>query len=424
MIAICDCNHFYPACHEYIETDLWDNVPVVVMGNNGEVVVALNPRAKAIGIHRGMLKFQNLPLFKQYGVRCFESNYELYDSFSENVMLTVADFVELFEVYSIDELFFSLTGYDRFGYEKYCKEIAGTVKRNTGIAVSIGVGMTKTLAKISNRFAKKYKRFNSVFVMDTEEKWRICLQKTIVKDVWGLGDGLDKRLNAKGIFTAWDFVTKIDQKEAKKLYSIELERTWLELNGISCYPITQEPPDKKTISTTRSFPKMIRERESLRQAVATYAAVCASNLRKQNSYAVSMKVFLRTNKHRKDLPQYKPSREIILPVSSNSTLTLVEYALKCVDDMYLEGFDFKKAGVEITKITKSVQASLFSPIEIEMKRNRISPVEDFNNYGFDRHLLSLGVEGFGDRRKIDLQVNQKQKNPLSRFNHILVFDCT
>lgn len=427
MIAICDCNAFYAACHQLWDARIWDK-PVVVLSNNKGVIVSLNKKAKALGLERGMKEFEHAAYMDHHGVVRYESNYELYDDMSARVILTIADLVEIFEINSIDEAFLYLKGYARFGYEKYCRYIVETIKRITGIAVSIGVGATKTLSKIANRFSKKISRFKNVFVIDTEEKRMECLKRTKIADVWGIGKELGIMLNAEGIVTAWDFVTKISRKRARKLYSVELERTWLELQGICCYPITPEVPEKKSIATTRSFPVMIEDKITLRQAISTYSAICAANLRDQNAYAAKIRVFLNTNRYRENLPQYNPSMEITLSIPSNSTLTLSHAALKVLDEIYLPGYKYKKAGVEVIKIEKHVQASLMDDIQIEFKRSRISKVEDFYSHGFHRHLLSLAVEGYkpkGQHRdKIDLKEDNPLKCPTTRFQHILEIDCT
>lgn len=421
MIAICDCNSFYAACHILFQANLW-NKPVVVLSNNRGVIVSLNKQAKNLGFKRGMNEFENVHLFKKYNVQVFESNYTLYDDLSGRVIITIADFIELIQIESIDEVFASFKGYERFGYEKYARLIVDTVKKNVGIPISIGVAPTKTLAKIANRFAKKYPRFNNVFVMDTELKYVECLKRTKVEEVWGIKE-LARLLNAKGIFSAYDFVTKLTQKEVRMLHNVVLERTWCELKGIICNPVTPIAKDKKTVTCSRSFAEMVEDIDSLKQAVSTYAAICAAELRRLNSYAVKVRVSLHTNKFRDNQPQYNPYLETTLSVPSNASMTLVKCATQAAEDMFLEGFKYKSARVEVIQLTKTVQTSLYRPIQNEQKLNRISKVEDFYAHGFDRRLLALAVMGYGDRKKIDL----RQENPhvyyTTRFSDIMRIDC-
>lgn len=422
MIAICDCNYFYAACEMLVRPELWDK-PVIVLSNNEGVIVSLNPKAKKVGLNRGMNKYEINHIIKKYDVRWFPSNYELYGDISDNVMITFEQLVALSEVNSIDEAWLSLKGYENYGYASYCKHIVETVKQRTGIAVSIGCAPTKTLAKISNIFAKKFMRFGGIFVMDSEFQRIECLKRTPIGDVWGIGNGIDARLNVYGVFTAYDFITKISQKQAKKILNIELERTWCELQGIQCYPVDPSIPAKKSIITSRSFAKMVSDLDSLKQAVASYAAICAADLRREKAFAVKMRVHLRTNRFKDNLPQYNPVREIKLPLPANSGMTLVKYAVQAVEDMYIKGYEFKSAGVEITQITEKVQTTMFFPYENESKRQRVSKVEDFYSHGFDRKHLHFAVEDYRNRKNIDLKNSVPLIYATTRFSDFIKINC-
>lgn len=424
MIAICDANSFYAASERLFIASLWDK-PVVVLSNNMGVVVSLNQEAKKVGVKRGMVYFQHIDFFKKNNVHVFPSNYTLYDDISDRVMLTLNDFVEQMEIYSVDEAWLNLKGYEHYGYTEYGQKIIKTVKRNVGISVSMGIAQTKTLAKIANRFSKKYTRFNGVFIIDSELKRVECLKRTKIGDVWGIGYQLAKRLNVMGIFTAYDFTTKMTHKGARKLYNIELERTWYELQGIKCYGFETNSPDKKTISTTRSFSKEIMDLQGLKEAVSTYAAICASDLRRQGSFAASIQVELLTNRF-KDSPQYNPFMEIVLPVPANTSYSLVKYALQALENIYIEGFSYKKAGVIVTKITDEKQTDLFQSVTLDNKYSKVNPIEDFYAHGFDRKLLSLGVMGYGNNSRKDKEMNRRNMSNCwtTNFNQIMQIDCT
>lgn len=217
--------------------------------------------------------------------------------------------------------------------------------------------------------------------------------------MWGIGYELEAKLYACGIFTAWDFITKISQTRARRIHNIELERTWCELQGTRCYHVDPIQPDKLTLITSRSLPHTVKDKDSLKQALSTYAAISAADLRKQKTYAKTIAIFLETNRFRTNQPQYRPYLEIELPFPANTTLTLVKHALKGLDEIYLNGFEYKKVGIQITKTTKTVQTDLYTPIDKELKQAKISPVEDFYAHGFDRKRCSLAVMGYGDRKK-------------------------
>ncbi|WP_051697804.1 Y-family DNA polymerase [Prevotella sp. 10(H)] len=420
MIAICDANYFYVACHMLVEPRLW-NKPVIVWSNNRGVIVSLNPAAKKLGFRRGMVSKDIERDIKIHGVITFESNYQFYEDISARFLFALSEKVEKMQKNSIDEAFLSLKGFGHIGYDKYCREIRDYVKKNVGLPTGIGVGTNKTLAKISSRFAKQYTRFENVFVMDTEQKRIECLKRTPIKNVWGLGGRLSDTLISKDIKTAYDFVSKVSQKQARSLYNVDLERTWCELNGEICYELETVEPDRKGISVSRTFQKEIESLDGIRQAVATYTAVCAENLRSQRSYARSITVYLETNRFRKQFGAYNPDKSIKLPVPTDTTPMLIRYALALVDNMFVQGFKYKKAGVVINGFVKSKQTVLFDPQPLDDKFALISPVEDFYSHGFDRKLLSQAVMGYGEGN--DIIERNISDCPTTNFRQIIRIDC-
>lgn len=200
-----------------------------------------------------------------------------------------------------------------------------------------------------------------------------------------------------------------------------MERTWYELNGEVCYELETVEPDKKGISTTRAFETEIESLAELKQKVATYTAVCAENLRAQKSFASSITVFLETNRFKKELGVYNPGRSIKLSVPSNTTPTLLVYTLTMVEDMFIPGFKYKKAGVVINGIVNSKQTGLFNPIPLDDKFALVNPVEDFYSHGFDRRLLSTAVMGYGTGNDIiDRDISDC---PTTNFRQIIRINC-
>lgn len=389
MFALVDCNNFYASCERVFKPQ-YRNTPIVVLSNNDGCVIARSNEAKALGIKMGVPFYQIKEEIKKYNIQVFSSNYTLYGDMSNRVMTILSSFSPNIEIYSIDEAFLDLSGFDQL--QEYGKHIVDTTTKWTGIPVSMGVAPTKTLAKVANKFAKKYPKYKSICVIDTDQKRIKALQLTDIGDVWGIGRRNEKKLKLQGVNTAYDF-TQLQRSWVRKYMTVVGERTWLELNAISCISLEEVQPDKKQICTSRSFGKTITDIE-LKEAVAYYASVCSEKLRDQRSCAVSLMVFIHTNNFREDLPQYFNNKTIKLPVPSSSTHEITKYALKALKYIYKEGFQYKKAGVIITEITSDngIQTNLFDYIDIE-RHNRLMRVVDNLNKGFTRNVLNLAIQG-------------------------------
>lgn len=390
MFALVDCNNFYASCERVFRPDL-RNIPIVVLSNNDGCVIARSNESKQLGIKMGVPAYQIKDEVRKHGIRVFSSNYTLYGDMSNRVMTILSSFTPNIEIYSIDEAFLDLSGFNDL--ENYGSHIVKTTTQWTGIPVSMGIAPTKTLAKVANKFAKRYKGYKGVCVIDSEEKRIKALQKTDIGDVWGIGRRSEKKLKLQGINTAYDF-TQLPRSWVRKYMTVTGERTWLELNGESCISLEEVQPDKKQICTSRSFGKTVSDLEDLKEAVAYYASICSEKLRAQKSCAVSLLVFIHTNNFREDLPQYFNSCTISFPVPSSSTLEITKYALTALENIYREGYHFKKAGVIITEIVpdSGIQTDLFDTIDRE-KHNRLMKVVDNLNSGFSRNVLNLAIQG-------------------------------
>jgi DNA polymerase V len=217
IYALVDCNTFYASCEKVFRPDL-KNRPVVVLSNNDGCIVALSPEAKQIGIRRGVPLFQVEELIKKYQVAVFSSNYELYGDLSNRVMQTIYQFSPDIEVYSIDEAFLDLSSFKHLDLEEYAREVQQTVYQNTGLPVSVGIGATKTQAKLANKIGKKYKEhFNGVFSLLNHPQWEKIYRSFDVSNIWGVGAQYTKKLFNHNIRTIWDFV-QADSSWVKKKY--------------------------------------------------------------------------------------------------------------------------------------------------------------------------------------------------------------
>lgn len=400
MIALVDCNNFYASCERAFNPN-WNNRPVVVLSNNDGCVIARSNEAKALGIKMGVLAYQIKNEIERYGIGVFSSNYTLYGDMSNRVMTMLSSYSPNIEVYSIDECFLDFSGFERYDLKEYGEEIVRTVSKGTGIPVSMGIAPTKTLAKVANKFAKKYKGYKGVCIIDTEEKRIEALKRTEIGDVWGIGHRYTKRLALYGVSTAYDFA-QMPKAWVRQQMTVVGERTWKELNGEPCIDLELVTPNKKQICTSRAFGEAISEIEGLEEAVSSYASICAGKLRKQRSCAQVLMVFIHTNNFREDLPQYFQNCVVKLPVPTNSTPEIVHYALIALRNIYRKGYFFKKAGVIIIDIVpdSAIQQNMFDNVDRE-RQKKLMKVVDRLNSGFNRNNLTLAVQG--GRRKWKLK---------------------
>ena len=416
MFGLIDCNNFYASCERVFNPAL-NGKPVVVLSNNDGCVIARSNEAKALGIKMGVPAYQIKDLVSSNQVTVFSSNYTLYGDMSGRVMSILADLAPELEVYSIDEAFVNLVGIQEI--QSLGAKIVNQVTRGTGILVSLGIASTKTLAKVANKFAKKYPAYNRICIIDTEEKRIKALQLTDISDVWGIGRRQAAKLEKQGVKTAYDF-TQLSSSWVRKNMTVVGERTWKELCGISCIDMESAPPAKKQICTSRSFGKMLTDINTMAEAIATHASTCAKKLRKQKSYAMSLIVFIHTNNFREDLPQYWKNTVIHLPVPTNDTQEIVHYALSGFKTIFMQGYQYKKAGVIITEITEGAQLGLFDSVDRE-KHNKLMQIVDKIN-GDHGQRIKLAVQGNG--REWRLKQEQLSGHYTTDINQIININCS
>ncbi len=415
MFGLVDCNNFYASCERVFNPSL-NGKPIVVLSNNDGCVIARSNEAKALGIKMGVPAYQIKDLVKKHDVAVFSSNYVLYGDMSGRVMSMLAELAPEIEVYSIDEAFLNLEGIQDL--QTLGSKIVRQVTRGTGIPVSAGIASTKTLAKVANKFAKKYPAYNRLCIIDTEEKREKALKLFEIGDIWGIGRRQATKLEKQGIKTAYDF-TQLPGSWVRKNMTVTGERTWKELRGISCIDMESAPPAKKQICTSRSFGKMVEDIDTMSEAIATHASTCAKKLRQQKSYAMSLMVFIHTNNFREDLPQYCKNTIIKLPVPTSDTLEIVHYALEGLKSIFMPGYQYKKAGVIITEIVTSAQLGLFDTVDREKREKLMQAIDKVN--GEHKHLVKLAVQGNG--RDWKLKQEQLSKRYTTDINEVLTIKC-
>jgi len=399
MYALVDCNNFFVSCERVFDSRL-EGKPVIVLSNNDGCAIARSNEAKALGIGMGANFFEIEDIVKKHNVQVFSTNFVLYADMSLRVKGLLSRFCPAIEDYSIDESFLDFSGFDLYNLKEYCTEIAQTIKQGTGIPVSVGVAPTKTLSKVANKFAKKYPGYESVCVIDTDEKRIKALQKVEIGDVWGIGRQYTKRLTALGIKTAYDF-TQLPQAFIRKNMTVVGERTWSELRGVPCIDMEYVTPPKQSIMVSRSFGKMVDDYTTLSEAVATYTSMAAAKLRKQKSCAKAMLVFIDSNPFREDLEQYSRHIILTLPVASNSSQELINYALEGLEKIFRPKILYKKAGVLFMDICleKHVQGNLFDAIDRKKHHDLMVVMDRVNDY-YGRNTLKIAAMGDGQAWKI------------------------
>jgi len=333
MFALVDCNNFYASCERVFRPDL-NGKPIVVLSNNDGCVIARSNEAKAFGIPMGAVAYQYEELFTKNNIQVFSSNYALYGDMSARVMNLLSQFAPEIEVYSIDEAFLQFDKCDYIKLDEEALKIKRVVSKSTGIPISLGFAPTKTLAKAANRIAKKFpERTNGIHIIDTDEKRIKALKWLAIEDVWGIGRRLSQRLRNIGVKTAFDFTQLNDDWVKKKMSIVEL-RLKHELEGKPTLSMLATGAPKQNIATTRSFDHNYKELSILQERVSTFASVCGEKLRKQKSCCNAIMIFLHTNGHRKDLPQYSQNIIVKTPFPTNSSIEIAEFALAGLAKIY------------------------------------------------------------------------------------------
>ena len=446
MIGLADCNNFYCSCERVFRPDLIGK-PVVVLSNNDGCVIARSEEAKALGYKMGDPFYQVKEKLEAEGVAIFSSNYTLYGSLSNRVMSMLSHYSPHIDQYSIDESFFDVdqSMAERFFQDnlkendtflnnesllhQYGARISADVLRAVGIPISIGIAETKTLAKIGSKFAKKYKGYQGCCLIDTDERRHKALSLFPIKDVWGIGRQISRKLDYMGIRTAAQFA---DKKESwvRSHFNITTVRTWKELNGESCISI-EELPQKKSICTSRSFAgEGISDKDVVEEAVANFAVRCAEKLRHQGSVCQGITVFAWTSRFNENVPEYTIHDSLTLPIATNAQEEIVGATLSILRAKYPKpmadsrpdrpdmSFYFKKAGVILWQISPDHprQQDLFDPIDRSRQKalmEAIDAINRKNGYGTIRQAIQ------GTDCRFDLKREYMSKQFTTNIHDIL-----
>lgn len=422
MWALIDCNSFFCSVEKVFHPGL-EGKPVCVLSSNDGCIVALTPEAKAIGLHRGDPIFKVKELVDKYKVEVFSTNMYLYAAMSKRVNSIMRKTVMHVEQYSIDESFLDLNGYERaYNLEAFMRELAERIKLYTDIPVSVGVAPSKTLAKMGSKFAKKYKGYRGVCLIDTEEKRRKALELFDLSDIWGIGSRTFEKLHYLGIENPLQFADK-SESWVRTHFNKPGHQTWLELNGVPCID-TSEVIQNKNICTSRSFGEMVSDLPSLKASIATFASSCANKLRAQNAGAQAVTVFLMSNRFREDLEQYGNSASSTFIVPTSDTLEITRAALQILERIYHPGIQYKKSGVIVSNIVSMshIQGDLFDTVPNRPQRNQLMKVIDDLNHRFGLKTIQLSVEG-ESHQAWKVKCEHRSPNYLTDLNEILTVRC-
>ena len=397
-IALVDCNNFYVSCERVFRPDLIGK-PVMVLSNNDGCVVARSQEVKDLGIKMGVPLFQVQHLVEQHNIQLFSSNYSLYADMSARVMTILEEFSPRMEVYSIDEAFLDFT--DLYPCLKnpiaYAKQIRKAVLQMTGIPVCVGMGPSKTLAKLANFAAKKWKKTGGVLDLSDPVRREKLMRIVPVNEVWGIGTRTAARLNDLGIQTVWDLASQ-SGKRIQTQFNVVIARTVMELNGVSCLELDEVAPDKQQIVCSRSFSHRLTSEEQLSRALAEYCMRAAEKLRRQHSITGCITVFIRTNPFAIHEPQYQRAATVKLHASTQDTRTIIGTAINILKAIYKPGFGYQKCGVQLSAIQPAVspdQLDLFESdaIGIHAENKELMKVLDQINRRFPK-ALSIAATGF------------------------------
>ncbi len=397
LYALVDVNNMYVSCERLFNPKL-EGVPVVVLSNNDGCVVARSTEVKALGVKMGEPWFKLKDLAKEHGIVAYSSNYCLYGAVSNRFMEVLRGYSPNVEIYSIDECFLGLNGLEGQwrSFTEMGDSIRNRVKKWIGLPVCVGIGQTKTLAKLANHIAKKRPEFNGVcdLTLFSQDQLSDVLASLEASQVWGVGRRIAQHLQAAKIFTVKD-LRNCSPTWLRTQFGVVMERTHNELCGISCMDLEETAPAKKQIVSSRSFGQMVTTIDELQESVSTYMTRAAEKLRAQGSVCGAIQVFIHTNQFRTNDKQYGNAIVVPLPNPSADTRLLVRAALFGLWKIYRPGYFYKKAGVMLLDLTDAgcMQQSLFEMVGRDERSESVMRTMDALNARFGRNALTIASAG-------------------------------
>jgi DNA polymerase V len=389
-IFLIDCNNFFVSCERVFDPRL-HNKPVVVLSSNDGCIIARSPEAKALGIPMGAPLFEYKDFIEQHNVITLSSNFTLYADMSARVMETIKQYAVDYEIYSIDEMFLHVPKMHTDAYKTYADFLRALVKKNVGIPISIGIGYTKTLAKIANKYAKKNSSCNGVFDSTTYQDLDALLKTIPVKDIWGIGYRYSKKLQSYSIKTAFDLKNGNDTF-IRKLCTINGLKTAQELRGIPCITMQSHEDPRQSLTVSRTFGRPVSSLQEVREALAWHSSVAGAKLRKQHMVASYIIVFARVTPHN----EYKLSTIstcISLQHPTSYTPTLITSAHEAFKSTAEQGILYRSTGVIMGGLLPDIeeQQSVFH--QQNPKHPQLMHALDAINTTWGRHTATFAAAG-------------------------------
>jgi nucleotidyltransferase/DNA polymerase involved in DNA repair len=391
-IALIDCNNYYVSCERAFDASLV-GVPVIVLSNNDGCAIARSAEAKALGIKMGDPIHHLRETVRQYGIQVRSSNYALYGDMQRRVIAACESFARDFEIYSIDETFLDLAGFEGRDLVAHANAMRAQVQLWTTIPTCVGIAETKTLAKLANAAAKKDPQFGGVADLRDDDVRHDVMHAFAVGDVWGVGGATARKLTDLGIHTA-GALRDMPMKQARAVGTVVLERLVAELRGIPSNAVEAVEPRRKGMAVTRSFGTPICDFERMMGALSQYALRAGEKLRSHGLVAARLTTFFHTNKHKPDRPQYGASRMVTLHPMTNDSFELIAAARRGAEKAWRDGYAYTKAGIMLDDLLPEDERPRTLFEEDTAKRDRLMGALDAINGRFGTWTAVTASQGF------------------------------
>ncbi|HHX4907589.1 TPA: DUF4113 domain-containing protein [Acinetobacter baumannii] len=424
IYALTDLNNFYVSCERVFQPK-FNNKIVCVMSNNDGCVVARSNEAKLAGIKMGMPNFELEKLMKENRLEVirFSSNYALYAEMSRRFHNIIKYYVDpaLCEEYSIDENFVNLTSYaETYNLVEFMTNVKKTIYQWLGLPCCVGLGRSKTEAKLGNYIAKTNPVFKGICSMIDLERQGVknaFLHTINVSEVWGVGRQYAKRLNALGIYSAYDLM-KAEPEKIKKLFGVVLQRTVLELNGIACYDVESEPQPRQQIVSSKSFGERVTDKNDLKEAITRFTLDAQRRLRRDNLVCGYLAAFASSSQFDKTKPYFSKNASVPFSEPTDNPILLIKAATRAIEHIYAEFVEFKRAGVVLGGLEPKSghRMDLFADTAANEKSENLVKTLDEIQERYGKKILGFGGCLFNDR---PWSMRQANKSP----NYFNINEC-
>ena len=424
-LALIDCNNFFVSCEQAFNPQLRQR-PVVVLSNNDGCVVARSAEAKQMGIPMGAPYFQVRQKLAAIRGVALSSNYALYADMSRRVMQIIREQIPEQEVYSIDECFVDLSGFSADQALTQAFKIRQRLQKCLSLRVSVGLGNSKTLAKLASEIAKRRATTGVCDLSGTLSEERAAeMAEQPVGEVWGIGRRTADSLEAAGVNTIGDLLAK-PESWIRKRYSINLLRTVNELKGQSCLDFQAEAAARQQVIASRSFGQPVYDHADLVEAVSTFVSRAAERLRADHSLAAMIQVYYRAKDPARQGEACGDSVALPLPMATDDTRVLIQHALQALDQIYQPGLKYKKAGVVFTNIRPAQirQPQLFGLYAQASGPSAAMRLMDQVNQRYGRDTVRIASMGVSDDAAWHMSCSRRTRRYTTALDELPVFTAS